>query len=194
VNDKTKYIEGLRRLAESIKSIEYYHTLSVYAGRHAMNSGRSFLDVVDHPDVKAWRQFKDDIVAELNAAIKIGLQYQCELPHCRKLAVELSQGYKEGLSLVDAMTEVCLEADKLGVEERTKSRGNNQHWVELAIQSGKTERRERAQYVFSKLDGNEQKALLAEFKECKEYCGKLYSNPMECVIAKIMRKLERKKA
>ena len=65
-------------------------------------------------------------------------------------------------------------------------------YVTLAIQSGKTERRERAQYVFSKLDGNEQKALLAEFKECREYRSKLYKTAKECAVAKIMRVLEEK--
>ncbi len=65
-------------------------------------------------------------------------------------------------------------------------------YVALAIQSGKTERRERAMYFFSKLDGNKQKALLAEFKECREYRSKLYNTPMECAVAKIMRVLEEK--
>ena len=94
MNDKTQYIEGLRRLATNIKLIESYHTYSVWAGRHAMNEGRSFFEAKDHPDVKAWRQFKDDIVAELNAAIKIGLQdYESDLASCRKLSIELSQGF-----------------------------------------------------------------------------------------------------
>jgi hypothetical protein len=67
-------------------------------------------------------------------------------------------------------------------------------WVALANESGRKTRRQRATYVFTKLDGNEQKALLAEFKECTEYRGKLYSNPKECAIAKIMRLLESKNA
>ena len=67
-------------------------------------------------------------------------------------------------------------------------------WVALANESGGKTRRQRAMYVFSKLDGNKQKALLAEFKKCLEYCGKVYSTPRECVIAKIMRSLERKNA
>jgi hypothetical protein len=113
VNKRTEFVGGLRRLATNIKSIEYYHTAFVWAGRHAMNEGRSFFDVVDHPDVKAWRQFKDDIVAELDAAVKIGLQYQCDLLHCQKLAVDLSQGYKEGLLLVEAITEATLLANRL---------------------------------------------------------------------------------
>ena len=65
-------------------------------------------------------------------------------------------------------------------------------WVALANESGGKTRRQRATYVFTKLDGNEQKALLAEFKGCTEYRGKLYSNPKECAIAKIMRVLEEK--
>jgi hypothetical protein len=117
VNDKkTWHIEGLRRLATNVKLIEFHHTLSVWAVRQAMNEGRSFFDAKDHPDVKAWRQFKDDIVTELNAAVKIGLQdFESDLASCRKLSIELSQGfYKEGSPLVfDAITEVTALADKL---------------------------------------------------------------------------------
>ena len=77
MNDKTQHIEGLRRLATNIKLIESYHTYSVWAGRHAMNSGLTFYEVKDHPDIKAWRQFKDDIVVELDAAIKRSIRFYC---------------------------------------------------------------------------------------------------------------------
>jgi hypothetical protein len=205
VNAKTQYIEGLRQLAANIKAIEFFHTAFVYAGRHAMNEGRSFFEAKDHPDVKAWRQFKDDIVGELDAAIKVGLQdYEFVLASCRKLSIELSQGfYKDGSPLIfESITEVTALADKIEYSAKTKGseadgspRTEVLHpWVALANESGGKTRRQRAMYVFSKLDGNKQKALLAEFKKCLEYCGKVYSTPRECVIAKIMRSLERKNA
>ncbi len=125
MNDKTQYIEGLRRLATNIKLIESYHTYSVWAGRHAMNSGLTFYEVKDHPDIKAWRQFKDDIVVELDAAIKIGLQdYESDLASCRKLSIELSQGfYRDGSPLIfEAITEVTALADRL--EYSTKVDGS----------------------------------------------------------------------
>lgn len=207
MNAKTQYIEGLRQLAANIKAIEFYHTAFVWAGRHAMNEGRSFFEAKDHPDIKAWRQFKDDIVAELNEAIKIELQdYESNLAFCRKLSIELSQGfYKDGSPLVfESITEVTALADRL--EYSTKIDGSKETsisedvspvlhpWVVWAIESKGEERRDRAMYVFSKLDGNKQKDMLAEFKECKEYRGKRYSTAKECVIAKIMRFLESKGA
>jgi hypothetical protein len=79
-----------------------------------------------------------------------------------------------------------------GATDTTK--GLPHPWEAWAIESKGEERRDRAMYVFSKLDGNKQKDMLAEFKECKEYRGKRYSTAKECVIAKIMRFLESKRA
>ncbi|MFN9415365.1 MAG: hypothetical protein ACK57V_23750, partial [Pirellula sp.] len=85
-------------------------------GRRAMNEGRTFSEADEHRDVKFWRQFKDDIVVELNTAVRIGLQhFESDLASCRKLSIELSQGfYKEGSPLIfESITEVTALADKL---------------------------------------------------------------------------------
>ncbi|AMV31581.1 hypothetical protein VN12_05640 [Pirellula sp. SH-Sr6A] len=116
MSSQSWFVEGLRKLAGSIKEIEYYQTGSEYAIWQAMNQAGNPLAAKDHPDVKAWRQFKEDIVVELNAVVKIGLQqYGADLACCRKLSVELSQGfYKDGSSTTfDAIVEVVALADKL---------------------------------------------------------------------------------
>lgn len=116
MSSQSWFVEGLRKLAGSIKEIEYYQTGSKYAIWQAMNQEGNPLAAKDHPDVKAWRQFNGDIVIELNAAVKIGLeQYGADLACCRKLSVELSQGfYKDGSSTTfEAIVEVVALADKL---------------------------------------------------------------------------------
>ncbi len=116
MNKRTEFVGGLRQLATNIKAIEFYRMAFVWAGRRAMNEGRTFSEADEHRDVKFWRQFKDDIVVELNTAVRIGLQhFESDLASCRKLSIELSQGfYKEGSPLIfESITEVTALADKL---------------------------------------------------------------------------------
>ena len=87
-----------------------------------------------------------------------------------------------------------ITGERFRAQSKSSTETPQDAWVALANESNGKTRRQRATYVFTKLDGNEQKALLAEFKECREYRGKLYSNPKECAIAKIMRSLESKGA
>ena len=110
---KAWFVEGLRLLPDKIKAIELHHTSSLLASRRCLEKADG--DIIassssyrNHPDVKAWRAYRDDIVTELDAAVRIGGEFGTSLRSCRKLSIALSQGFyrDESQLILDAISEV----------------------------------------------------------------------------------------
>lgn len=114
-------------------------------------------------------------------------------PEAAELVLELIEYTTQSVWLDQRFYDLHPKVNAIVKASAVAARGDNNHWVSLAQQSGKKYRRQRAKDVFDSLDGKEQRELLSEFKECKNYRGKEYETSMEAVIAKIMRVLESKK-
>ena len=110
---KAWFVEGLRLLPDKIRLIEMQHGSSLLASRRCLEKAdgdimASSSSYRNHPDVKAWHAYRDDIVTELDAAVRIGGEFGTSLRSCRKLSIALSQGFyrDESQLILDAISEV----------------------------------------------------------------------------------------
>ena len=117
---KAWFVEGLRLLPDKIKAIELHHTSSLLASRRCLE--KSAGDIMassalyrKHPDAVAWKTYQNEIVAELDAVVRVGGEFAVDLHSCRKLSIALSQGFYQDDSplILDAIAEVCAAVDKL---------------------------------------------------------------------------------
>ena len=118
-DSKAWFVEGLRLLPVKLRDIQSYHLGSVLASR-SCRTGDLLADAAEyrkHPDAIAWKAYQNEIVQELDAAVRLSIEFAVDLPSCRKLSIALAQGfYEDGSPLIlDAITEVCSVADKLSI-------------------------------------------------------------------------------
>ena len=115
---KAWFVDGLRLLPDKIKAIEYQYLLSVNATRK-IHKGVFSIEAAkerrNDPDVIAWNTYRDDIVAELDATVRVGNEFIVDLPACRKLSIALSQGFyrDDSTFILDAIAEVAAATDKI---------------------------------------------------------------------------------
>ncbi len=88
-----KFVEGLRRLSDNLPRIENVDFEASLVRSKIASGEIDFKSALRTQGVLAWKQFRDDIVIELNAAVAIGQEQSIELPNCRKLSIALAQGY-----------------------------------------------------------------------------------------------------
>lgn len=122
MDDKKQWFrEGVENLIRNIKSIDYHRNEFLFAVREAMKEGRGPRDTLTLPERTEWNQFRDDICAELKAAVRIASEdFNSELLNCRKLAIALSEGfYQDGSPLIfECIVELSAFADQLSKGER----------------------------------------------------------------------------
>jgi hypothetical protein len=142
---KAWFVEGLRLLPDKIRLIEMHHTSSLLASRRCREkaTGDFMADAAayrNHPDVIAWKTYQDDIVTELDAAVRVGGEFAVDLHSCRKLSIALSQGFYQDDStfILDAITEVCAVADKLSIGAPSDG------WVLVKVEDMKSAARQKA--------------------------------------------------
>lgn len=122
MDDKKQWFrEGVENLIRNIKSIDYHRNEFLFAVREAMKEGRGPRDTLTLPERIEWNQFRDDICAELKAAVRIAADdFNSELLNCRKLEIALSDGfYHDGSPLIfECIVELSALADQLSKGER----------------------------------------------------------------------------
>ena len=136
---KAWFVEGLRLLPDKLMGIQSYHLSSILASRRCREKAAGDLVVFSmhyrkHPDAIAWKKYKSDIVAELDAAVRIGGEFAVDLHSCLNLSIALSQGfYLDDCPLIlDAITEVVALAGKL---ERINTDPKMEHAIKLFMET-----------------------------------------------------------
>lgn len=105
--------EGLQRLADNVKQIEFYRSESTSACEKA-NAPPDYDALKKIPEFMAWKSFREAVIDELNAAAK-AMGDKSEMRSCRRLAAVLEASRYAALaeSALDAIVELNVAMDSL---------------------------------------------------------------------------------
>lgn len=116
---KQWFCEGLNRLIESVKTIDYHRLNSLYASKGA---GLDVAHLKSIPERVTWSRFRQEVCDELNAVVKIAREeHKADLASCRKLSISLTEGfYQDGSPLIfETIVELVSLYDQLAVADKS---------------------------------------------------------------------------